>query len=473
MRRILRGCDCDKEKSASLLHACFADCVQTWVDIYWLQCIFVIFASSQIMAGTFTFVDLFSGCGGFSLGLAEAGGIGLIAVEKSESAFGSLAHNLGPNGIRPAFSWPSWFDSKATDIAEFWREHAVALRSMRGSVDVLAGGPPCQGFSTYGRRNRDDGRNRLYLDYLKVVEAIRPTIVLLENVEGIDMPFLLSGAKSGRYCRQTVASRIEDRLMTLGYETKAIRLCASDFGVPQRRARFILVAVRSSRKGVSTSLLSDDFFDDIRADYLSGLELKPSSRVTASQAISDLECGNQLLVPCIDAPQRVQLQYSGPRTNYQRQMRSGMASSTPPSSMRLAKHSVAVIEKFTLIHRLVEPGNKVGQAVRARLKSAKYRTYLLSQEEPSATVTTMPDDLIHYNEPRILTVRECARLQSFPDWFDFLGPYTTGGERRRFEVPRFSQVGNAVPPRLGAFLGKYASAILEDMRSLERVALAA
>ena len=85
----------------------------------------------------------------------------------------------------------------------------------------------------------------------------------------------------------------------------------------------------------------------------------------------------------------------------------------------------------------------------------------LNGEKLAPTITTLPDDFIHYNEPRILTVREFARLQSFPDWFEFHGKYTTGGELRKVDCPRYSQIGNAVPPRLAMFLGRYLTSLVE------------
>ena len=93
----------------------------------------------------------------------------------------------------------------------------------------------------------------------------------------------------------------------------------------------------------------------------------------------------------------------------------------------------------------------------------KHRIYPMSDISPAPTITTLPDDVLHYSEPRILTVRESARLQSFPDWFQFKGKYTTGGDRRTKECPRYTQVGNAVPPYLaraiGSALGKALSEI--------------
>ena len=84
---------------------------------------------------------------------------------------------------------------------------------------------------------------------------------------------------------------------------------------------------------------------------------------------------------------------------------------------------------------------------------------VLSTKELSTTITTLPDDCMHYSEPRVLTVRENARIQSFPDWFEFKGKYTTGGDRRKIECPRYTQVGNAVPPLMAEILGQSILAI--------------
>jgi DNA (cytosine-5)-methyltransferase 1 len=101
---------------------------------------------------------------------------------------------------------------------------------------------------------------------------------------------------------------------------------------------------------------------------------------------------------------------------------------------------------------------------RMLLGMLKRRTVPMSPTQPAPTLTTLPDDILHYCDPRILTVRECARLQSFPDWFGFKGKYTTGGDRRRFDCPRYTQVGNAVPPLLARAIG---IGILEAWNSIE------
>ena len=116
--------------------------------------------------------------------------------------------------------------------------------------------------------------------------------------------------------------------------------------------------------------------------------------------------------------------------------------------MRLARHSEEVRDRFSQIIKTCRQGVRMNDGDRAWFKLRKHRIYPMSASEPAPTITTLPDDILHFCDPRILTVREYARLQSFPDWFVFKGKYTTGGDRRTKECPRYTQVGNAVPPLL-------------------------
>ena len=124
-----------------------------------------------------------------------------------------------------------------------------------------------------------------------------------------------------------------------------------------------------------------------------------------------------------------------------------------PNSLRIARHKDTTIIKFKLIHKICRPGLALNDAEKVIIGTRKQAITVLDPNKPSKTLTTLPDDILHYSEPRILTVRESARIQSFPDDFEFKGKYTTGGERRTQECPRYTQVGNAVPPLLGEVLG--------------------
>ena len=139
-------------------------------------------------------------------------------------------------------------------------------------------------------------------------------------------------------------------------------------------------------------------------------------------------------------------------------MRSSAAKNNNPDSHRFARHNADIQRRFSIA--IEEHLNSKQYRTRFNLK--KCSTKCLDASLPTPTLTTLPDDYIHYSEPRILTVREYARIQSFPDDFTFLGKYTTGGKRRTQEVPRYSQIGNAIPPLFGEIAGK----ILMEMKNV-------
>ncbi len=139
-------------------------------------------------------------------------------------------------------------------------------------------------------------------------------------------------------------------------------------------------------------------------------------------------------------------------TAYQDVMREG-TNGLIPNSLRIARHKESTIEKFKKIQKICKPGISLNDEMRAHIGTRKQAITVLDASQPSRTLTTLPDDLLHYSEPRILTVREMARIQSFPDSFRILGKYTTGGDRRTSECPRYTQIGNAVPPFLAEALG--------------------
>jgi DNA (cytosine-5)-methyltransferase 1 len=147
-----------------------------------------------------------------------------------------------------------------------------------------------------------------------------------------------------------------------------------------------------------------------------------------------------------------QVKYQGPASTYQMKMNGGVSPSDM-DSMRIARHREDVVQKFTIILKCCKRGINLSAGMRSVLDMRKHRTVPMDRDKPAPTLTTLPDDILHYGEPRILTVRECARLQSFPDWFKFKGKYTTGGKFRRTECPRYTQVGNAVPPLLAQAIG--------------------
>ena len=402
-----------------------------------------------------TYIDLFSGCGGLSLGLGNAGWQGVFAVEKDKMAFKTFKHNL-IDGKYKHFDWPSWLPQEATTIQAILKEHKSALSKLKGKVDLIAGGPPCQGFSLAGLRNSDDPRNKLSNEYLKMVKLVNPKYIVLENVRGFNAVFSSAKGQKGKVPQSMV---VKEKLEKLEYTVFTDYVNSQDFGVPQQRKRFLMVGIRNDivKKGIQPF----DLLKEITPIFLKNKGIK-TKHVSVKEAISDLTTKGKKLVPHSGSTENgfKRLDYKRPKnlTNYQEIMRKGL-NGEQPNSLRLARHRPSTVEKFELIHEICRPGVALNDEQRAQVGTRKLAITVLNPKLPSKTLTTLPDDILHYSEPRILTVRESARIQSFPDDFSFQGKYTTGGMRRTKECPRYTQVGNAVPPLLGEVLGALIASI--------------
>jgi len=440
------------------------------------------------------FIDLFAGCGGFSVGLSNAGWRGLFAIEKDPMAFGTLRHNL-IDGDGSRFDWPAGLGSPThLDIHSVLEDHASFLKTLRRKVSLIVGGPPCQGFSMAGRRVASDARNDLVLRYIDFVNIVEPEFVIIENVHGMALDFDKIARRGSRRCqdisRTSHAGRLIGLLEESGFFSFANIIRADSLGIPQLRPRLVVLGIRQdvmyrierfSRLDLNPPLdPRSAWFEERRRRFLRGKGLSEDGRVTAWEAISDLEnCfgiadlesgpgdWRKGLLPHDKVADEdfyskgtfFEAQYQGQPvpSNYVRELRKGFRGA--PNSRRLANHQPATEAKFRKLLDETAKTRRRGVCLSAQereelgVPSKKHTVVVLDPDQPSHTVTTLPDDILHYREPRILTVRENARLQSFPDWFSFTGKYTTGGDRRRMECPRYTQVGNAVPPFLSEFLG--------------------
>jgi DNA (cytosine-5)-methyltransferase 1 len=399
------------------------------------------------MTNTLKYIDLFAGCGGLSTGMYQAGWKGLFAIEKNASAFSTLKANLVDKHHH--FDWPIWLDKTNWDIKELLEEKAQALRSLRGTVDLVVGGPPCQGFSMAGMRRENDNRNSLVHSYLKLVEIVRPRAILFENVRGFTMKFKANAEGEIPYS-QLVIQKLKD----LGYnDARGEIIDMSTFGVPQKRQRYIVIATREN--------LADRIFHslkDRRADYLAARGIPAHNSV--GSALSDL-LRSHGETECPDS-NGFQSGLSAPATTgLQKHLRLG-SSSRNLDSHRFVNHTPAARQVFKRLLASAPRNQTICGDDRIPFGLKKRSVKVLSKNEPAPTITTIPDDFIHYAEPRVMTVRECARLQTFPDWFHFKGPYTTGGNRRALEAPRYTQVGNAVPPLFAEIAGLALKEILTD-----------
>ena len=266
-----------------------------------------------------------------------------------------------------------------------------------GPITGVIGGPPCQGFSTVGTRDVEDERNHLYMEYYRVVKKIRPKFFVIENVQG-----MLTLAK-GAFKNDVVS-----RFSALGYTVSSSLLNAKDFGIPQHRKRVFFVGV-----------LEGEF------EFPDGSDIPD---VTTYEALSDL--------PLLDVEHENvhEFDYPGPpSTDYQRYIRG--------SAERITQHLITMhTEQTKSIIAMIPDGGKIRDLPREYWEVRKYNNAFqrMASDGVSITVDTGHRNFFHYNQNRIPTARENARLQSFKDDWVPLGSKTS----------QYKQIGNAVPPLL-------------------------
>ena len=391
----------------------------------------------------YTVIDLFAGCGGLSLGLYQAGWNGLFAIEKNDFAFATLKANLIDN--KKHFEWPKWLPQTPHDINEVLNNYESELLALRGHVDLVAGGPPCQGFSMAGKRVEDDVRNQLVFSYIKFIDLVRPRVILFENVKGFTFAF----DKNKTVKAEPYSVKVIKKLQELGYNVKPHIIDFSKYGVPQRRNRFILVGVQ---EGYGSPELFEPLLETIKSTFLEEKGL--SEHTSLEEAISDLLRSNGE-APTPDRKGFVSGKYGIAKSNYQKLMRGDYDEThVLPDSHSFAKHTSEKIACFrSLLNRYPVRGKRIDGNARKEWDIKQRGITVLDPNAISPTITGHPDDYLHYCEPRIMTVRECARIQSFPDWYEIKKKYTTGGKMRKIEVPRYTQIGNAIPPLFAELAG--------------------
>lgn len=365
--------------------------------------------------------------------------------------------------------------------------------SMSG-VDVVVGGPPCQGFSLAGRRNPDDIRNKLPWEYLEFVENTAPKIVVIENVVGMNHKFARDEEAPFVQLQQALRETLP------GYVVQGVAVNALHYGAPQNRPRLMIIGVRSdiATKGgiVATGTLwKSGFADEIDWDAVPLLAPRPTVKRAESPTIGDAIGDLQHVLPPSHTKRAAALRkWTRARSDWGLPAAKRDNGELPNQTPRV--HTEATRQRFRLYQwlrdnglapRLVSELAKADDADRIRieamlqgasfpatapdgtllatsaaemlalmqqLQTKKHTQKALAWEQPARTVVTLPDDYVHPSEPRIFTVREMARFQGFPDDFEFRGKETTGSLRRRFEVPQYSQVGNAVSPFLALAVGE-------------------
>jgi len=406
----------------------------------------------QCVAHANTYVDFFSGCGGLSLGLGFANWKGIFAIEKDPMAYSTFAYNLisSDSPYSHFNDWPKWLPQKAHDIEDIMENPTIInnLKKLRGRVTLVAGGPPCQGFSVAGARNGNDPRNLLVFRQIQAIELIKPIYAIIENVGGFEKKFV---------CRPldgmaiSVADEAIIELEKLGYSVGKVTINAADYGVPQIRKRVILFAISEKFVGsIYAAELLQDILGIVGIEQRTELNLSTNRYVNIEEAISDL-AGNVLVDDSEFAGYKT-CNYLPAQSSYQRLLRKNIPGQRKPTCHRFNNHSKKVIDLYEKAHA-TQPAGRLSKEFLYENGCHSNKRFVLDTSKPCSTLTTAPEELIHYKYPRVVTLREMARLQSFPDDFTFLGRYTLNGPARGVDVPRNAQIGNAIPPLVGRALG--------------------
>jgi len=340
-------------------------------------------------------IDLFCGCGGLSFGLERSGFNVVLGIDNWDASLKTFAYNhVNAKAIE-------------ADISKITAEE-IKKHIGRKKIDVVVGGPPCQGFSLSGPRNFYDPRNRLYLEFMRIVKEANPYAFVIENVPG------LAGLFGGR-----IKELIMKEFGKLGYTVNAEILNASDFGVPQNRRRIIFVGLKGGKK---FQFPNPTHFDG-------GI----SKKITVEEAVSDLP-------HLIKINGDEELAYDKkPCFEYQKLMRQGsrkIFNHVASNHTEQTKKIIALVPEGGNYKDLPEHLNSI--------RNFHVAWTRLHRRKPSPTIDTGHRHHFHPTENRVPTVREAARIQSFPDRFKFLGTKTS----------QYKQVGNAVPPLLAAKIGK-------------------
>lgn len=410
-------------------------------------------------------IDLFSGCGGLSLGLEQAGFTPLLFSEINGSAAETYIANRADMSIVPVGDVYNLTDTDLKLLQTYWRYHDIP------SIDLVCGGPPCQGFSGIGHRRtfkldkKEIPSNHLFEEMVRVIRVVQPKLFLFENVRGLLNARWDASGTSGEIFTAVLKAFAELK----NYRIKWDLIHAKDYGVPQNRPRVLMVGIR----------------EDVVPSWVVDPHLEPSACTPSAVSckflpqpvggapdlqdlLSDLEDPDYL-----DKSQTTTYLHE-PKSPIQRFLRTSRAGSilqkgASLSEQEYATHADYVRAKF---QHMIANNGEIAPEHRTKKFAQRVFPRTWPTGGPNLTATSLPDDFVHYSQPRIPTVREWARIQTFPDWYCFTGPRTTGGRRRAGDpglglwdrdVPKFTQIGNAVPPLLAFAVGTHLAKLLKPL----------
>lgn len=425
--------------------------------------------ATKLNRKTLKVMDLFAGCGGLSLGLEQAGFTPVFVNELNDDARRTYIQNrqdlhewLSESGFHSSDVKGMVLDKRFLSSLE--KRFAQNFGFAHGELDLLVGGPPCQGFSGIGHRRSYSvdkeqlPSNHLFQDMAAIIHRLKPRAFLFENVRGLLHSKWTSDGHKGEIWKDVLATYQAIPGYTVAYSL----VYAKDYGVPQNRPRVLMVGVRDD---VGHGLDREGRPEDaIQRGYL-----PEASKAKAPDLIDLL---GDLVDPNYQNGGATRRYPAAARTAIQKHLRtphgggSPFRKGDPLTEHEYSKHNERILAKFNAMH-------ENGGHVPADFQTKKFAQRLLPArwgvERPTITATSLADDYVHFSQPRVLTVREWARLQMFPDWYQFAGKRTTGGIRRAGnpregifdrEVPKYTQIGNAVPVELARQVGLHLARIL-------------
>ena len=429
--------------------------------------------------------DLFAGCGGLSTGLETAGFSPALVCELDKDALGSYLLNrhsiLGGQEFRDIKNLHfNNIDELTTDVVKSVKSYleeidcGLVFSGKNGSnLDLICGGPPCQGYSgighrrSYGVEKKDLPSNQLYAKMAAFIENIRPKIFLFENVKGI-----LSGRWTSEGRKGEIWEDVRSRFRQIeGYQVRWALVHAKHYGVPQNRPRVLLVGIREDvilQAGL-------DIEADVECAIKCGFLPQPSGVAPHPiELLSDLidpSVAKSLLTQTFPDDFATRKYPEEPLTDIQKALRtlpSGeiLGQGAEITEHEYSKHSPHIVNKFKY---MLENDGEIPETLKTKKFAQRVIPKYWGDNGPSITATSLADDYVHFSQPRSFTVREWARLQMFPDWYQFAGKRTTGGIRRAGnpragifdrETPKYTQIGNAVPVGLASKVGAHLQGIL-------------
>ncbi len=423
-------------------------------------------------------VDLFAGCGGLSAGLELAGFhpvyVNELVDDARESYLLNRDHLITGPSLRDRFNSSNIKELIENDGAKL-DEVEEGLKETwgieHGDIDLVTGGPPCQGFSGIGIRrsysvDKDQlPSNHLFQDMAYVVAKLNPRMFLFENVRGLLNARWKDGGEKGEIWKQ-----VQKTFASIpGYTTKWKLIRAGDYGVPQNRPRVLLVGIRDD---VAKDANWDP--DSSQNENAPAYGLLPTPTGEPAPNLVDV-LGD--LIDDDESNWKGGKTYhypseANPLNEIQTYFRTGLdgtmaSNNSPLTEHEYSKHSDHINRKF---QAMIDNDGIIPEEMRTKKFAQRLLPEKWGPEGPTITATSLPDDFVHFAQPRILKVREWARLQTFPDRYQFAGKRTTGGIRRAGnpregmhdrELPKYTQIGNSVPVLLAKAVGLHFRTLLK------------